>query len=93
MRKKEFLESLPIMIFAIHGNHEQRPQTIDSYKEKLWHGGVVYCEEEYSGLLFAKDGEVFNLDGKQAIVMGGAYSIDKIVQLIKIQSFKSVRIL
>ena len=80
--KKEFLESLPITIFAIHGNHEQRPQTIDSYKEKLWHGGVVYYEEEYQSLLFAKDGEVFYLDGKQAIVMGGAYSIDKMVRLM-----------
>ena len=33
--KKEYLESLPITIFAIHGNHERRPQTIDTYKEKL----------------------------------------------------------
>ena len=32
--KKRLLESLPITIFAIHGNHEQRPYTIDSYKEK-----------------------------------------------------------
>lgn len=81
-RKKEFLEALPITVFAIHGNHERRPRTIDSYKEKLWHDGVVYCEEEYPSLLFAKDGEVFDLDGKQAIVMGGAYSIDKMVRLM-----------
>lgn len=80
--KKEFLEFLPITIFAIHGNHEQRPQTIESYQEKMWHGGVVYYEEEYPSLLFAKDGEVFELDGKQAIVMGGAYSIDKMVRLM-----------
>ena len=31
MRKKEVLESLPITVFAIHGNHEQRPQTIKGY--------------------------------------------------------------
>ena len=58
MRKKEFLESLPITVFAIHGNHERRPQTIEGYQEKVWHGGVVYQEEEYPSLLFAKDGEV-----------------------------------
>lgn len=29
--KKECLESLPITIFAIHGNHEMRPQTIPTY--------------------------------------------------------------
>lgn len=80
--KKRFLESLPITLFCIHGNHEQRPYTIDSYKEKSWHGGTVYYEEEYPNLLFAKDGEVFDLDGKQAIVMGGAYSIDKMFRLI-----------
>lgn len=38
MRKKGFLESLPITVFAIHGNHEQRPQTIEGYQEKVWHG-------------------------------------------------------
>lgn len=42
----------------------------------------MYYEEEYPSLLFAKDGEVIELDGKQAIVMGGAYSIDKMVQLM-----------
>ena len=82
MRKKEFLEALPIMVFAIHGNHERRPEAIEGYQEKVWHGGVVYWEEEYPSLLFAKDGEVFDLDGKQAIVMGGAYSIDKLVRLM-----------
>lgn len=80
--KKEFLDSLPITIFAIHGNHEQRPYTIDTYKEKQWHGGTVYYEEEYPDLLFAKDGEVFELDGKKAIVMGGAYSVDKMMRLM-----------
>lgn len=32
--KKRFLESLPITLFCIHGNHEQRPHTIEGYKEK-----------------------------------------------------------
>lgn len=80
--KKELLESLPVTIFAIHGNHEQRPQTIETYKEKMWQGGMVYYEEEFPDLLFAKDGEVFNLDGKKAIVMGGAYSVDKMIRLM-----------
>ena len=60
--KKKFLESLPITFFCIHGNHEQRPQTIDSYKEKQWHGGIVYYEEEYPVFCFlTKSGEVFDL--------------------------------
>ena len=80
--KKEFLETLPITFFCVHGNHEQRPQTIESYREKLWRGGVVYYEEEYPDLLFAKDGEVFDFNGKQTIVTGGAYSVDRMYRLI-----------
>lgn len=75
--KKKFLESLPVTIFAIHGNHEQRPYTIDSYKEKMWKNGVVYYEEEFPHILFARDGEIFDLNGLRTIVIGGAYSIDK----------------
>ncbi len=80
--KKEYLNALPITFFCIHGNHEQRPGTIPTYREKQWRGGSVYYEEEYPSLLFAKDGEVFDFDGKKAIVIGGAYSIDKMVRLI-----------
>ena len=80
--KKELLKTLPITLFCIHRNHEQRPDTIDSYAEKRWHGGIVYWEEDYPNLLFAKDGEIFDLDGKQTIVIGGAYSIDKMIRVI-----------
>lgn len=79
--KKELLEELPITIFVIHGNHEQRPYTIESYKEREWNGGIVYYEEDFPSILFAKDGEIFNLGGLQTIVMGGAYSIDKTYRL------------
>ena len=34
-------------------------------------------EDEYPNLLFAKDGEVYDLDGQKTIVIGGAYSVDK----------------
>jgi 3-oxoacid CoA-transferase subunit A len=79
--KKKLLEELPITIFAIHGNHEQRPHTIESYREKVWNGGTVYYEDEFPHILFAKDGELFNLDGKKTVVIGGAYSIDKAYRL------------
>ena len=52
-----FNEELPITIFAIHGNLEQRPYTIESYKEREWNGGIVYYEEDFPSILFAKDGE------------------------------------
>lgn len=41
---------------------------------------LTYEEREeriYPNILFARDGEVYDLDGKKAIAIGGAYSIDK----------------
>lgn len=81
--KKEFLEQLPITIFAIHGNHEQRPGTISTYKEQIWHGGSVYYEENYPSILFARDGEIYNFNDKKTIAIGGAYSVDKAYRLAR----------
>ena len=74
---KSSVSKLPITVFSIHGNHEMRPATIPSYHTAEWNGGKVCVEDEYPNLLFGIDGEVYDLDGKQTIVIGGAYSIDK----------------
>ena len=74
---KKMLENLPITIFSIHGNHEMRPETIPTYKEVEWNGGIVYQEEKYPHLLFAKDGEIYDFEGIKTIAIGGAYSVDK----------------
>lgn len=79
--KKEWLETLPLTFFCIHGNHEQRPQTIPSYGQKIWHGGTVFYEKEYPHILFARDGDLFDLNGNCTIVIGGAYSIDKMYRI------------
>lgn len=82
-RLKDSLKTLPITLLCIHGNHEQRPFSIDSYRERDWHGGKVYVEPQYPFLLFAKDGEIYDLDGKKAVAIGGAYSVDKFYRLIR----------
>ncbi len=74
---KERMASMPLTVFSIHGNHEMRPATIPSYHIVEWHGGKVYVEDEFPNLLFAIDGEIYDLNGIQMIVIGGAYSIDK----------------
>ena len=76
-RLKDYLAKYPVTIFSIHGNHERRPSTIATYKETMWKGGIVYYEEDYPNLLFAKDGEIYDFDGKKVLVLGGAYSVDK----------------
>ncbi len=74
---KHKLEKLPIRLLCIHGNHEMRPETITGYKQVPFYGGMAYWEDYYPSLFFAKDGEVYNFDGKQAIILGGACSVDK----------------
>lgn len=81
MALKTALSRLPLTIFCIQGNHEMRPEGIASYAESAWHDGIVYVEAEYPNILFAKDGEIFEIDGIRAIAIGGAYSVDKYYRL------------
>ncbi len=79
---KRTVAALPITVLSIHGNHEMRPGYIPTYQIAEWHGGKVYVEDEYPNLLFAVDGEIFDLDRKQTIIIGGAYSVDKYYRLM-----------
>ncbi|MBQ8161567.1 MAG: metallophosphoesterase [Clostridia bacterium] len=81
--KKEKLQSLPLTVFSIHGNHENRPDNIPSYHLSTWHGGMVWREEKYPDILFARDGEVYDMDGLRTIAIGGAYSVDKVIRLLR----------
>ena len=80
---KQVLQDMPITFFCIHGNHEERPFNISTYITKKWNGGTVYYEEEFPNILFAKDGEIYNINGKSILVIGGAYSVDKEYRLLK----------
>lgn len=75
--EKQKLQNSGRTYFCIHGNHEMRPESIWTYEEQEWNGGTVYVEEDYPNLIFAKDGEVYDLEGTKILVLGGAYSVDK----------------
>ena len=60
---KRILSSLPVTFLCIHGNHEIRPQNIPEYKPTIWNGGRVLVDEEHPNILFAEDGEIYELDG------------------------------
>ena len=80
-RNKEKVANLPITLFCIHGNHEMWPEDAGCYELINWHGGKVWRQPEFPNLIFAKDGEIYDLDGKKVIVLGGAYSVDKYYRL------------
>lgn len=81
-RVKYQLNDIGCKFFCIHGNHENRPQNIPTYKEKKWMGGRVLYEDDYPNLLFPLDGDIFTLEDKKCLVIGGAYSVDKDYRII-----------
>lgn len=83
IRLKRKLANLPIKLFCIHGNHEMRPRSINTYQKIDFNGGKVFVEPDYPNLMFAKDGDVYHINGLKCIVLGGAYSIDKHYRLLK----------
>lgn len=81
-RLKKHLNDMNIKLFCLQGNHEERPENISSYKETTMFGGIVFVEEEYPNLIFAKNGELYNINGKSVLAIGGAYSVDKEYRLM-----------
>ncbi len=81
-RFKEYLKKYNVKMFCIRGNHEERPENISTYKEINMFGGKAFIEEDYPCLIFAKDGEEYNIGGKSVLVFGGAYSVDKEYRLM-----------
>ena len=67
-----------VTLLCLHGNKEKRPENIPSYGVRMFCGGMVYYEPKYPNIFFAKDGEVYNFNGKEFMAIGGAHSVDKI---------------
>lgn len=79
---KFILKKYNFKIFCIQGNHEERPENIKTYKEREMFGGKVFVEDDNPNLIFAKNGELYNIDNKSVLVIGGAYSVDKKMRLM-----------
>lgn len=75
--EKSILADLPLTFFCIHGNHEERPYLCDGYEEVSWGGAAAYMDKRYPNQIFAKDGEIYTINGRSVLVIGGAYSVDK----------------
>ena len=79
---KDFAKYTPVTFFCVHGNHEERPYNVSSYKEIDFMGAIAYQEEMFPNIIFAKDGEIYNFNGKKVICIGGAYSVDKDIRQV-----------
>ena len=78
---KQWLNNSGTRFLCIHGNHEMRPVNISGYIETEWCGGKGWLQPEYPNLVFAKDGEIYMMNGLRYLVIGGAYSVDKYYRL------------
>ena len=78
---KQWLNDSGTRFLCIHGNHEMRPVNISGYIETEWCGGKGWLQPEYPNLVFAKDGEIYMMNGLWYLVIGGAYSVDKYYRL------------
>ena len=79
---KKRISQCPITLFCVHGNHEERPQNISTYKAAYYEKYSCNCwyEEKYPNILFPFNGTAaFN--GKKFLIIGGAYSVDKLYRL------------
>ncbi len=75
---KSDISALDITLFCLHGNKENRPQNVGTYGIRSFCGGEVLYEPKYPNILFAMDGEIYNFEGKNYLVVGGAHSVDKL---------------
>ena len=78
---KQWLNDSGTRFLCIHGNHEMRPVHVSGYIETEWCGGAGWLQPEYPNLVFAKDGEIYTMNGLRYLVIGGAYSVDKYYRL------------
>lgn len=68
---------VPLTLLCVRGNHDRRPEALPDL-HPVWHfGGMAYQEKDFPNILHAADGEIYTLEGKTALVIGGAYSVDK----------------
>lgn len=81
LKLKQRLSKLPITLMCVRGNHEMRPTAKMGYRNNYIstreYAGNFLVQPEFPSLLFADDGEYYWLYDWKALVIGGAYSVDK----------------
>ena len=79
-KHKDWLSMIPVTILCIRGNHELRPTSPEIahlYRRTEWMGDFAYVEDTYPRFVMAEDGARYHINGRDFLVIGGAYSVDK----------------
>ena len=78
-KNKKAVNDTGFHIYAVRGNHEERPENIPTmeqwYDEEI--DGTVWREVNFPNIRYFMDGHAYLIDGHPTLVIGGAYSVDK----------------
>lgn len=83
-KNKKAVNDTGYHIYCVRGNHEERPENLGM--DQLWDTyikGSVYYEPEFSNIRYLFDGEEYQFGEYIALVIGGAYSVDKWYRLMR----------
>lgn len=84
-KNKKFVNQTGYSIYCVRGNHEERPENLPGvelvYDEET--KGKVWYQPEFENIRYFVDGEDYAIGGKVALVIGGAYSVDKWYRLAR----------
>lgn len=84
VKNKKAVNDTGFHIYAVRGNHEERPERLNM--NQLWDiyiKGEVYYEPEFPNIHYLMDGGEYEINGYSVLVIGGAYSIDKWYRLLR----------
>lgn len=78
-KNKKVLNNWGMKIYCVRGNHEERPEMLDTMivQKDRDVSGPVYVEPEFPNIRYLMDGGIYTINGLRTLVIGGAYSIDK----------------
>ncbi len=89
--QKRWASSTGFTIYAVRGNHEERPENLDDIER--WYDqaieGEVWRQPRYPNIRYLMDGGIYNFNGHRTLVIGGAYSVDKYKRLSKYHNDQS----
>jgi 3-oxoacid CoA-transferase subunit A len=84
---KQKLNDIGCKIFAIRGNHEERPsklcsedkvQSLGNWAMTKAYGYMVYVEKDYPNIFYSLDTpSIYRFNGLSVLTLPGAYSVDK----------------
>lgn len=84
-RYKKMINDYSYQLFLVKGNHEEDPANISTmsivYNNEV--NNEVYEEEDYPNIHYFIDGYKYIINNYSVLVVGGAYSIDKEMRLIR----------